>query len=469
LIINAIYIAAMVVTILYFALIKQINLLKGIRLHKVHYFLLIFWGINAISTFFSPFFRQYNLFVGVGRAEGLISITLYCLSFWNITLFGKFKRRYILYFAISSILLNIIAILQYIGFNPFNMYRNGIGTHNVSFIGTIGNVDFVSALYCILLTVSMAAYVFLEDNKKIEKVIYLVSIYMGFFILEVLDVLSGAVALAGTLVLTCPFIITNNKRLSRILMVGGMILLGYFTNITINPTYYYSLGSLKLEFQVNTISVILLAISVVFIILSNVLKKSEFDLSKNKQIIKDMYGVMIAGVIVVVAFLFFYDFSGGFLHEVHEILHGNFDDDYGTYRLFLWKRSISLVKDYPIIGTGPDTFVIRFMDKFTDDIAKLGELTLNDTAANSYLTILVNTGILGFAAYLTFIVYLLKFSLKNKNQWSIIFTIAFICFCIQDFFNLWVVLVIPIYWVLIATMYLSIADKSINERKKENE
>ena len=55
------------------------------------------------------------------------------------------------------------------------------------------------------------------------------------------------------------------------------------------------------------------------------------------------------------------------------------------------------------------------MAKYTDDIAKLGELTLNDTAANTYLTMLVNIGILGLVAYLTFLIFILKFSLKNRN------------------------------------------------------
>ena len=28
------------------------------------------------------------------------------------------------------------------------------------------------------------------------------------------------------------------------------------------------------------------------------------------------------------------------LYEIHELLHGNFDDAFGTYRIFLWKRTI---------------------------------------------------------------------------------------------------------------------------------
>ena len=53
------------------------------------------------------------------------------------------------------------------------------------------------------------------------------------------------------------------------------------------------------------------------------------------------------------------------------------------------------------------------MAKYTDDIAKLGELTLNDTAANTYLTMLVNIGILGIVAYLTFLIFIKYWLIKT--------------------------------------------------------
>ena len=349
LIINTIYISVLFVIILYYWLFRNTNIFKEIKLHKIQWAVIVFLVINIISTILSPFLKEYNLFVGVGRAEGLISITLYCLSFLNITMFGEFKERYIVYFSVASITVSSVAILQYIGFNPFNMYQNGIGTHNVSFIGTIGNIAFVSAFYCIYLTISMASYVFIEEDKKYIKIIHLLSIYMGFFIFEVLDVLGGAVAFCGTLVLTIPFIITNSKRLSRLLIVGAMILLGYLTNIIVNPVYYYDIGKLKLDFQINEIAIALLAVIVIFIGLAHVLKNREFDISKNKKVIKLFYLALVLCVVIGVATIYFVNFSDGFLYEIHEILHGNLDDDFGTYRIFLWKRSLSLVKDYPII------------------------------------------------------------------------------------------------------------------------
>ena len=95
------------------------------------------------------------------------------------------------------------------------------------------------------------------------------------------------------------------------------------------------------------------------------------------------------------------------------------------------------------------------MDKYTQDVAELGELTIEDTAANSYLTILVNTGFLGIISYLVCISLQLINGLKNSNKYSIVFFIALVCFLIQDCFNLWVVIVTPIFWVLMAIMFLS--------------
>lgn len=95
----------------------------------------------------------------------------------------------------------------------------------------------------------------------------------------------------------------------------------------------------------------------------------------------------------------------------------------------------------------------------------MGELTINDTAANNYLTILVNIGIVGAISYLTFIVLQIINELKNGNKFSKVFFIAFMCFLIQDCFNLWVVIVTPIFWILMAIMFISINKMEVKDEK----
>lgn len=467
LIINIIYLFSIIITLCYYFLLKKSKFFKGFKLNKIQIAVIIFWIINIISTFASPFLKEYNLFIGVGRGEGLINISLYCLIFLSITIFGEFKKRYILYFSISSIIFSFICILQYIGFNPFNMYQDGIGTHNVSFIGTIGNVDFVSALYCIFLTMDSIAFIFL-DKKKLYKTIHLISIYMGFFIFEVLDIRIGAVAFIATLLIITPFIITNAKKLYKLMIIISLILLGYVTNLIINPVFHYSTGKINLELQINYITIVLLVVIIIFMILAHILKNRTFDLSQNKKTIKILYIAILIGIIVILLFIYLTNFQSGTLNEIHQILHGNFKDEIGTYRIFLWKRSISLVKDFPILGTGPDTFTVRFMGKYAQDVAKIGELTINDTASNVYLTMMVNIGIMGLISYIVFIILQIIYLIKNKNEYSIIFLITFICFIIQDFFNLWVVIITPIFWVLMAIQFISINKKCTNEMEEKN-
>lgn len=451
LVIGLVYIISIIGVYLYFLLFKKANYLKKIKLRKAHYFLFAFMIINILSCFLSPFYSKYNLFVGVGRGEGLIMMMLYSISFLFVSLFAKFNKRYIVYFSISSIMLNVIAILQYIGFNPFNIFQDGIGTHNVSFMTTIGNIDFISALYCILLTISFSAFVFIENDSKYNKIIHFISVLFGFFIFGIINVSSGKVAFICTLILALPFILTNHKRFARTLFLLATIFFGYCFNIIINPQYHYNIEKLTLDWQFNWYALAFLIVIVIMCYLAYLLyNKFDFDYSKNKKTIKILYFIIIGCGICGILGLYLIDLKRGIFHEMHELLHGNFDDDFGTYRIFLWKRTLPLIKEYPLIGTGADSFAIRFMAKYTNDIASIGELSLNDTAANVYLTMAINIGITGLISYLGFIYCQLKDGIKNMNNYSRILFIAIVCYLIQDFFNLWLVIITPIFWLLMA-------------------
>lgn len=456
LIIASVYLFTIICVLLYFGLFKKINYFKQLKFSIVQWLVVIFLGVNVISFFISPFFKNYNLFVGVGRGEGLIMMTLYSMTFLAISLFAKFKKKYILYFSISSILVNFIAVLQYIGFNPFNMFQDGIGIHNVSFMTTIGNTNFISAVFCILLSISFSTFVFLDDEKKINKVIHFLSILMGAFIFGIINVQSGKVAFLAILVLIIPFIITNNKRLSRFLLMIVAILSAYCINVIINPEYHYDIKTLDFNFQFNYIVALFIIVIGLLILLSSILKKVDYDITSNKKIIKCFYLTIIICIVFGLIVLYFYDFKSGILYEMHEILHGNFDDDFGTYRMFLWKRTFGIFPEFPILGSGPDTFAIRFMSKYTQDVAAIGPLTINDTAGNVYLTMLINIGIVGLATYLTFIIAQLRKGIKNINEYSAVLLISILCYLCQDCFNLSVVIITPIFWLLMGLHYRSI-------------
>jgi len=455
--IASIYLISCTLIVIY-NLIRKNNILKDKKIRKIQLLGLFFLILNIISYFSSPYFKMYDLFIGVGRKEGLFTNCLYILSFLYVSFFGKFKKKYILYFSISSILINVIAILQFVGFNPFNMYQNGIGTHNVSFMATIGNIDFISAIYTILLTVSFTSYIFFK-NKKYEKMLHLLSVFLGSFIFQIIDVSSGKLAFGVILVLILPFIFSVNDRFSNFLKLISVILLSTAINIFINIEYHYDIGRLGFYFKVDYIFVLLVIISGILFILSKYFKKNKYNVSNDKKIIKFYYLFLVISGIVGIVILYFVPFKSGFLYEVHELLHFNFDDNFGTYRIFLWKRTIPLIDDYPLFGSGPDTFVLRFMPLYSEDIASIGPFSINDTAANIYLTMLINLGFCGTICYIVFLVYSLYVGIKKIDMYIFVLLTAVMCYMVQSFFNLSVVIVSPIFWILLGVYYLCIYDE----------
>lgn len=458
-IICSLYLIICFLVFMFFLIVKKVNYFREIKFTKTHFFAVLFLMVCFFSFLISPFRKEYDLIVGVGRGEGLLVTSLYVLSFIFVSLLGKFNKKHILFFTISSIIFSSISILQFFGFNPLNMYQNGIGIHNVSFLGTVGNIDFVSAIYCIFLTIACSAFIFLDDESKKIKMMHLLSILMGFMMIAIIDVASGKLAMLVVIGLILPFILLNNKRLSRFICIVGTIILSYCINLFLNPQYHYDVGKVILKFNFSYIVFILFILSVILYFLAYLLYTTNYELKNKKRVIKIYYLLAVIVIFAGLVFLYFYKFKNGMLYEVHELLHGNFDDDFGTYRIFLWKRTLSIIPEYFLFGSGCDTFAIRFMAKYTADIAALGELTINDTAANVYLTMFVNLGFFGLLTYLLFIFSQIKNGIKNMNSYSAILLITIICYLVQDFFNLSVVIVSPLFWVLMALHWLSINER----------
>ena len=446
--ISILYFCSIIFTLLYYKIRYKEKYLTKLKFNKIHLIIFLFLLINILSCMFSPFFNKYNLLIGEGRGEGLIIILIYILSFVFVSLFSKLKKTHLLYFSISSILVSMIGIIQYLGFNPFNLYKEGLGFYNCWYITTIGNVDTISAIYCILLPISFAAFIFL-NNKKYENIIHLLSIFLGFFMFGIINVQSGKVAFIVTLILLVPIILSKSIYLKRFFIILSTFLFSYCSHILINSQYSYNLNKFIIKPQINIMVLVFLLSIVILLIFANRLDKLEYDFFSNKKLIRKIYINIFFMFLAFLLFLFFCDVKHGMLHEMHELLNGNFNDKFGSYRIFLWKRTLKLIKEYPLLGSGCDSFAIRFMAKYTKDVMAIGPLTINDTAANVYLTTVINVGIIGLIAYISFLFSYLKNAVKNQNKLTKIILVAVICYIIQDFFNFSVVIVTPIYWILL--------------------
>jgi len=135
------------------------------------------------------------------------------------------------------------------------------------------------------------------------------------------------------------------------------------------------------------------------------------------------------------------------------------DLDYlGSRRIFIWRKSLSLIPKYFWFGSGIDTFGIVY---------DWHDRTLYyDKAHNDYLQTLITQGILVFTTYLLLLLLLFIKGVKSNNKlvWALL--MAFIGYTIQNFTNISVVNVAP-YFYMISGLMLGAINMKKDSKKNE--
>jgi Lipid A core - O-antigen ligase and related enzymes len=132
---------------------------------------------------------------------------------------------------------------------------------------------------------------------------------------------------------------------------------------------------------------------------------------------------------------------------------GNISEDSGSGRIYIWNLAIKITKAHPLLGSGPDTFKYVIEKEFTNEgIAWIKEHnSVIDKAHNEFLQISSTMGIPALLAYLLFLIFVTNDTLKNifKNEVSFLFGITIVGYLVQSFFNISVINVAPLFWMLL--------------------
>lgn len=127
----------------------------------------------------------------------------------------------------------------------------------------------------------------------------------------------------------------------------------------------------------------------------------------------------------------------------------------GSYRGFIWKRVIELIKKRPLFGYGIENLGEAFVKYYSKDMIEFwGEVRYPDKAHNEYLHIAVTSGIPSLIAYLTFVTLIIKKSMKkiNNNIIVILLFSSVIGYLTTAFFNISVVSVAYVYWIFLGLL-----------------
>jgi len=151
--------------------------------------------------------------------------------------------------------------------------------------------------------------------------------------------------------------------------------------------------------------------------------------------------------------------------DIGEVVSGGENlEKAGSYRMFIWIRSLELVKENPLWGVGLEQLGYAFIDNYSEDMVQYwGRVMFVDRAHNEYLHIAVSTGIPSLLVYLTFLFMVLRDGWRNWRKDEILLPVyaAVIGYLVQAFFNISVVSVAYLFWIYMGFL--------VNEKRQLSE
>ena len=377
--------------------------------------LIIFLVILVLSSIFSLDFRT-SIFGYYSRFNGgLFSIVSYVLLYWGYVsnMNGEMTKKSIIFFLISTGIASFLAILEHFGFST-TCGLMGVGWNNSCWVqdvqnrvySTFGQPNWLAATIVTLIPILFGFTLIKKgDNIKVNKLFF-------FYFLSI--------------ILFVTLLFTKSRSGLLGFAIADLIFCGLI------------LFKFKKEFIKK-----LVIFNIIFVILisiigtpwnSSIFKFSEFKKSKTEN---TSTGPALE--------------SGG--------------TESGTIRKIVWQGAVKIWTNYPILGTGPETFAFAYpMFKPLEHNLTTEWDFIYNKAHNEYLNYLATTGTLGFISYLTLIGFIVYQLFQNKSTFGISLLAGFLSILITNFFGFSVVSTSLLFFLLPA---ITLTNKLEGEKKEK--
>ena len=463
---NFFYLFAYGITALCILSYFSLSLVTGqrLKLPKLKSLTLCDWAFISyiLLSLISALLSDYQAYVWKGlpeRSDGFFTTLGYCLIYFVIAKCYSPRRWHTAVFALSALLVSVIAALQYYGVEAFFLYPYPLSSFLLPFRTTLGNIDIVAA-YCAL-TVLFFAVMYIKSTDRL-RFLYLAACLASFLLLLIGDADAGKVGILGCMVLLIPYFVKDKLALGRLFIVlSGFsgVFAAFRTSINLlaplytdpaDNVYYYFLANANF----NTLPFVILCVVLLCAGLSLILLKiSRWPGGRTTSIAA---AVLIA--LILVGGLTGIEVIGknpdtGILYEAREIMHGNWDDRFGSARIAIWKLALPEAANKPLLGTGPDTFPYAIGEAKSEQFFAFTGVSA-DKAHNEYLQILLTLGLPALLSYLLLLASLLSTNLKRafENPFTLAALAAALSYAIQAFFSISVPIVTPIFIVMLGVL-----------------
>lgn len=392
----------------------------------------VLWAV--ISAIASPY---SDLFIGQSRYEGLFSILLYFAAFLLLSFWGEYTDAYVYGLGIMGIALGFIAMLQ--SFGADMLYPEDYNYWNTHFLTTIGHEDCVAGIICILVPALLCGYVILEGKWR------RLCLPGQFFLTYIAVFTDVDTAKTGFLiiVLMLPCLVQSRDRFQKLLVGWIPILLGLALGYTYDSGRRFAPGAAALFFLLAAIASGALAWF---------MSRREKVWSIKPSTLRRAIYILLA-VVFVIALTMAYGYNGEsrLIGEISDILHGEMSDSAGSLRGYIWKSTLKIIREKPVLGGGPGSFYSLFVPYNEGYQTLLNDPTFQvDFPHNDFLSVAACTGLVGLVLYLAFLISLAARCIRRSERAPVllIFLAGMAGYLVYSFFVFSIAIVSPLFWVM---------------------
>lgn len=360
--------------------------------------------VSLISYILSPY-KKYALSGAGTRYIGLIFMIAVCCMYITISRCYIFSEGDLIAALITATAVHLIAVMHYVGVDPFGFFVNVPKQYVPVYISTMGNVDIYGMYASVTASVAAYAYITMQNNKK--RWFYLLAAFMGMSGVLVCDSDMAFLGLMVFFILVFPLVLKTTDLLAGYFTMFALWLLsGRFAGCLyiLFPHKTRILEGIATFFIYRNESLYLLAAVMALLLAIILFSKQITRVFTEKRVcfIRNGYIVLLAGAVFVGIILIGYV---SMTKSNVEFLPENIfriDDKWGSNRGYIWKYLLEgyghMPWYYKIFGTGEGT-VANILSYYTEIHWNRLAGGVIDNAHNIWLQFLVTQGVAGLSAY----------------------------------------------------------------------
>ena len=409
---------------------------------------LLFTVLSALLSAFS------GVWLGNTRQEGVL--TVFCCVCTALLLGRHFvPKGWMLGLAGGSVcLFCLFGGIQFFGKNPLSLYPLGYTYYDGDrfyfgkYWSTVGNTGLCVAL----LTMAAGCFSVYLIRGSIHRPLAAIPLFLSVFSIAELSGDAGLLALAVGIPLLLPFCVRSSLELAHATEMAAVLsgALGLSRALTFTGAPKYSACILPLSAAGG------------FFVLALLLRKRPLKLSAAALRRILLVTVVLLFIAAPITLYFADGVSSGFLWEAQQLLHGNWDDDFGSGRLYIWRNVWGLVKEAPLFGGGPDTLGLRGLawKPTYFETLQTTVVTKIDAAHNELLHILVNQGAFALLAYLAIVGQALyRWVAVRDDLCGLVCGGAVLFYFLQSMFSISSSITAPYFWMALGCLLTESEDR----------